>query len=162
MSAKDKEMKQAAQSVQNPGELYFLLILFSVFALFFYEASKQNGLLQGELGGPGVIPQLMIGASLIMIVLLFLQFRKNHYKESYINDVIKTLFSKDLVAILGTVVLYALLLESLKFILTSSLFLFFSMALLDRKKFGHKLMISLATVAMIVLIFRYIFQVVLP
>lgn len=162
MSANDKEIKQPAQPVQNPGELYFLLLLFSVFSLFFYEALKQDGVLEGELAGPGVIPQLMIGASLIMVVMLLLQFRRNGYKEGKIINVINILFSKDLVAILMTVILYALLLENLKFILTSALFLFFSMVLLDRKKYFHKLMLSLASVAIIVLIFRYVFQVVLP
>lgn len=162
MSAKDNEKQQLEESVQKPGELYFLLILFAIFSVFLYQSLKDKGLLEGEIGGSGTIPQLFTGAALIMIALLFIQFVKKNYKEGKILEVIKFLFSRDLIIIILLVVLYALLLESLHFILTTTLFLFFSMMFLERKKVANKLIISMATVAAIVLIFRYIFQVILP
>lgn len=162
MSANDNSKKNPVQSKQKPGELYIVSLLFITFVLFFYEAFGDNGILQGELNGPGSISQLIIVVGLIMLVLLFMQFIKKHYKEGTISQVVQTLFSKDLIAIITFIVLYALLLEKLGFILTSILFLFASMVILEPKKILNKLLISLVTVGTIVVIFRYVFQVLLP
>ena len=162
MSENNNENQQPVQSDQKPGELYLLSLLFLVFVLFFYEALKNKGLLEGQISGPGIIPQLIAGGSIIMIAVLFMQFIKNHYKEGKVFEVIETLFSKNLVVIIVAVVLYALLLEKFKFILTSAMFLFFSMIALEPKKIINKLIVSTTTLAIIVLIFKYVFQVVLP
>lgn len=162
MSEINNEKQQPAQSNQKPGELYFLSMLSLVFVLFLYEALKNKGLLEGKISGPGIIPQLIAVGSIIMIFILFMQFIKNHYKEGKVFEVIETLFSKNLVVIIVAVVLYALLLEKFKFILTSGAFLFFSMIALEPKKIINKLIISTATLVFIVLIFKYVFQVVLP
>jgi putative tricarboxylic transport membrane protein len=162
MAVNENKKKHPVQSNKKLGEIYFLVILLALFALFFYEAMGDKGILSGNLGGSGTIPQLMAAAALIMIALLFVQFIKQQYKEGKILEVFKSLFTKELIGIIVMVVLYALLLEKLHFVFTTILFLFFSMILLDRKRIANKLIISVATVAVIVLIFRYIFQVILP
>lgn len=162
MSENNDENQQPVQSDQKPGELYFLFMLFLVFVLFSYESLKNNGLLEGQISGPGIIPQLIAVGSIIMIAVLFMQFIRNHYKEGKVSEVIEALFCKNLVVIIVAVFLYALLLEKFKFILTSAMFLFFSMVALEPKKIINKLIISTATLVFIVLIFKYVFQVVLP
>lgn len=162
MSENINEKQQSSQSDQKPGELYLLFMLLLVFVLFFYEALKNKGIMEGKISGPGIIPQLIAVGSIIMIFILFMQFISNHYKEAKVFEVIETLFSKDLIVIIVAVVLYALLLEKFKFILTSAVFLFFSMIALEPKKIINKLLISTVTLAFIVFIFKYVFQVVLP
>lgn len=162
MSINEQEKQKSLQSGKKAGELYFLFILFVLFVILLKEALKQEGILEGVSGGPGIIPQLMSGAALVMVVLLFIQLMRKHYKEGKIIEVIKSLFCREVITIIGMVVLYALLLERLHFVPTTMLFLFFSMILLDRKKTVNKLIISAGMVASIVLIFRYIFQVILP
>lgn len=162
MSENNNEKQQPAQSDQKPGELYFLSMLLLVFVLFLYEALKNKGLLEGKISGPGIIPQLIAVGSIIMISVLFMQFIRNHYKEGKVIEVIETLFSKNLVIITLAVVVYALLLEKFKFILTSGVFLFWSMLVLDPKNIINKLIISASVLTFIILIFKYVFQVVLP
>lgn len=162
MSTGDNGKKDSVQAKQKPGELYVISFIFIVFVLFFYQAFGDDGILQGELNGPGSISQLIIIAALVMLVALFIQFIKSHYKEESISKVIETLFSKDLIVTIISILLYAFLLEKIGFILTSILFLFVTMAMLEPKKLLNKLLISLGTVGIIVVIFRYVFQVLLP
>ena len=97
-----------------------------------------------------------------MSALLFIQLMRERYKEGKITEVIKSLFCREVIIIIVMVTLYALLLEKLHFAPTTMLFLFFSMVLLERKKPVNKFIISAGTLASIILIFEYIFQVILP
>lgn len=147
---------------QRKGEFKMLALLFVIFAALFAESLRVEGIFQGRSNGPGGIPQIV---SLLMLILVaaqaFTQWKQG-YKEGSFGDVVRYLFDKDVVILLVLVVLYGLLVEMLTFIPTTIGFLVAAMYLLERINLVKKVIIAVGTVAVLVLIFSTIFQVVLP
>ncbi|MCX7779467.1 MAG: tripartite tricarboxylate transporter TctB family protein [Negativicutes bacterium] len=147
---------------QKKGELKMLALLFVIFGALFLDSLRLDGAFQGHYSGPGGIPQLVSALMLVLIVVAAVNLLRQGYKEGTFQDIVTFLFDKDVVILLIMVTLYGLLVETLTFIPTSILFLVGTMYLLERKNLIRKIVISVSTVAVLVLIFSTIFQVVLP
>lgn len=157
----EKVQGQEANKTDKPGELYFIISLFMLAGAFLIESLKLKGIIQGSSNGPGVIPQIMSLSILFMLCLVCIQYVRNH-KESAPIKVVRYLFSTEVITLLVLVTLYALLLELLHFEITSLLFLWVGMFLLERRNLLKKLIISVCTLGFLLLVFNYIFKVVLP
>jgi hypothetical protein len=139
-----------------------MLLLFIICAALFVDSLNSPGVFQGESAGPGSIPQLVAGALILMIIGLAMQFLKRGYKEGTFGDLMHHLFDKEVVILLTTLAIYAFVLETIRFVPATFLFLVGTMYLLDRRKLLQKVIISAGTLAVLYLIFSTLFQVVLP
>ena len=141
-----------------PGErlFSFLLVIFSVFLL--WRAYLISGF--SELSSPGAVP---MGASAVMVIaacIAFVQTLKIPTVEG------GRFFYHCLPMVVGfmmaMVMIYAVLLEQLGFIITSLAFLFITLRALSRRSALWSLGLSIASLAVIYIIFRLIFQIILP
>ena len=171
MEENKKDMlAEEAQSVETSasdvsqlhGEYKLLVLLFVIGAALCYEAMDVKGIVQGVSSGPGSIPQLVTILLLLLIGVEACSLFRKGYKEGSGREMLDLLFDKDVITLLVTVVAYGLLIETFGFVITSTVYLFVTMYLLDRKQPLKKLLISVGTVAVLYLIFSTIFQVVLP
>jgi putative tricarboxylic transport membrane protein len=144
------------------GEIKMLVLLFCIGAALFVDSLRVKGIFEGASAGPGSIPQMVSLAIILMVVGIGVTLYRQGYKEGSIKDVILYLFDREVVMLLITVSLYGVLVEPLGFVASTIIFLVSTMYLLDRKQLVKKVIISVATVAVLVLIFSTFFQVVLP
>ncbi len=164
LQPEQSEQKEALCQVKNsgkPGELLFVIFLFAITAAFLYEAMKLPGLQKGLANAPGAIPQLITVTVLVLICLVAAPLLRQGRKQAAAGA-IGFLFSKEVVVLLILVLGYAFILELLHFELTTLIFLWTGMYFLERKNPFKKLIISVGTVGVIILIFFYAFRVVLP
>ncbi|WP_422443930.1 tripartite tricarboxylate transporter TctB family protein [Thermoanaerobacterium sp. DL9XJH110] len=156
------EQFELQRTKKNPGELYFLLLLFIINGAFFIESLKLKGIMQGLYNESGFIPQIISAVSIIMISILIIHYIRGNDTEKKPFEALRYLFSRDVIILLVLVILYAFVLEILHFKLATFLFLYISMLMFDRNKPVQKFIISLGTLVSIVVIFAYLFQVILP
>lgn len=143
---------------RRPGELIFNLFLF-LFSLFlFWSAYGISGF--EALSAPGVVP---MATSAVMIysagAILWEVFRKSPQTGETLTG---NIIPQSIVVTIVMVALYALLLQPLGFIPTSVLFLIVMIRYLSRRGWGFCIGVSVGTVAVIYLIFRLIFTVLMP
>lgn len=146
----------------NKGEYKMLALLLIICGALFADSLGVKGIFQGIPSGPGGIPQLVSGGLVLLILGLAVGLLKRGYKEGTLQETIKYLFNQEVVILLIMLVLYGLVLETIHFIPATFLFLVGTMYLLDRTRLVHKIIVSAGTLAVLVLIFSTIFQVVLP
>ncbi|MCB1621292.1 MAG: tripartite tricarboxylate transporter TctB family protein, partial [Thiothrix sp.] len=116
----------------HPGESVFgwLILLFSLFA--FYQSYKIAGF--SSLSSPGALP---MAASAIMVVaaclIVISNFSRPHPETGGIKTFMTQVFPPTVAVFCGFILLFAILLESLGFILTAFLFLFASIWFLQKR-----------------------------
>lgn len=162
MPINEHSKQQNIEHKQKTGELYFLMILFLLFSVFFIDALKYEGVIEGRINGSGIVPQFISVVVLIMILMLFIKTLKNNDKKIKIAEILKFLFCREVIIIIMMIILYAVLIEKLHFVPTTMFFLFFTMLFLDKTRIGNKFVVSTCTIASIFVIFRYIFNIILP
>jgi len=144
------------------GEYKMLLLLFIIVVALFIDSLKSEGVFQGESAGPGSIPQLVGGCTILMIIGLGVQYFRKGYKEGTFADLMHHLFDREVVVLLVTLAIYGFILEPLHFIPATFLFLVTTMYLLEPKKLLLKILVSAGVLGVLYLIFSTLFQVVLP
>lgn len=157
-----EEHEENPAQASPPGEYGVVALLFLIMAILFAGSLALPGIFQGHTNDAGTLPQI---ATFLVLVLLGIEFAKLLAKRrplGRLRQVAHYLFSKEVFILLGAVVCYALLLEVLHFELTTALFLWGCMFLLDRKRPIHKLIVTGCTVGSIVLVFSTVFNVMLP
>ena len=157
MQEKVQPKKQHVQ--QKPGELFFLIILFAIVGAFLVEAVKLKGVVQNSFNGPGTIPQLIAFSMIMMIMAQGSMILKRGPRGTEAGGILQYIFSKNVIALLIMVGLYAFLLEILHFEVTTLVFLFVLMYFFDKRRPLQKLLVSLGTVGFIILVFGYLFEV---
>ncbi|KGJ02861.1 Tripartite tricarboxylate transporter TctB family protein [Paracoccus halophilus] len=143
---------------RRPGELIFNLFLF-LFSLFlFWSAYGISGF--EALSSPGAVP-MATSATMIYSAgaILWEVFRKPQGSAETLTG---NIVPQSIVVTIVMVALYALLLQPLGFIPTSILFLMVMIRYLSRRGWGFCIGVSVGTVALIYLIFRLIFTVLMP
>lgn len=158
----EKELTEQTALEKKGGEFYFLGLLFVLMGFTFKNSLEHPGIFPYQAAGPGFFPQLMSGFILILCVLLVFELLRDNYKEQKFSDVMKFLFSFEVIAALILITLYAVFLEILHFELDTLLFLIAAMIVLDRKEYLKKVIVSVGTLVFIIVIFNTIFQVILP
>ncbi|MGI5911842.1 MAG: tripartite tricarboxylate transporter TctB family protein [Syntrophomonadaceae bacterium] len=161
MSEKEQTEQQPVQPVKG-GELYFLGFLFVFMIFVLIEALKQEGIFEGVLGGAGSLPQAISILLLILIILTAVDLLRKNYKEAKFKDAITSIFTMKVLGVIVLIILYAFILETLHFTLTTFLFLLACMIVLERGKYVTKLIVSVGMLVFVIVIFKYIFLIILP
>jgi putative tricarboxylic transport membrane protein len=145
-------------TTRKPGEriFCFLLVLGSVY--LFWQAYKISGL--SSLSSPGAFPLAASAAMVLASCITFL----NTLKAPAAEDVrfVYHCFPPVVAFIMALILIYSVVLESLGFVLTSFVFLFISIQFLYRRSPLTTLAITLLSLIVVYIIFRLVFQVVLP
>jgi hypothetical protein len=144
-----------------PGEAGFLALLLG-FALFvLYQAYLISGFASPS--SPGLFPML---AGLVMVVAaataLLRSLALPPPEERGVAAVTRRVVPPSVVVYAAMIVAFMLALEPLGFVVSSFLFLLASFLYLHRKSVLLALLLSAGAVAAILVVFRYVFQVVLP
>ena len=126
------------------------------------QSLKVKGIFQGSLSGPGSIPQIITIITLAMVIKLIFNLLKKGNRFGNVRGIVDYLFCKNNIILLISVTIYALILEKLHFKISTFIFLFVTMYLLDKKSSIKKFVISAATLIVLELIFSGIFKVILP
>lgn len=142
-----------------PGEDLFGLIVLVVSIALFWQSYKISGF--EALSSPGAFP---MAASAVMIfgsILIVIDNIRRNKAGAEVDRSVRVI-SKMVVLFLALIVAYALLLEPLGFLIASLLFLVAGMTLLYNGGFKKSLVIAVLVLALIYIVFRLVFQVVLP
>ncbi len=152
---------QESKPLRKPGELGF-----SVLALLFGAAGYYFALdmTSGELSSPSVAPKV---ASIVIMAMALINFIKTLTKKEKVvatfATVTKYLFTRDVVVILVALAAYSVALPVVHFPIASLVFLIATLVYLQNfKRIPLCAGIALASVAVLVAIFNYIFKVQLP
>ncbi len=145
---------------RKPGEIGFALLFVLFGALGYYFALDMTS---GKYSSPSVLPK--VASSVIMAMgfielLKSLKRRKNKYSAT---ELMSFLFTKEVFFVLILLGLYSVFLPVLHFPLAS--FLFLLLSLLYLHSWGQVKLctaVSVGTVIVLVGVFKYIFQVILP
>ncbi|MBM6552046.1 tripartite tricarboxylate transporter TctB family protein [Marinomonas ostreistagni] len=141
-----------------PGErlFSFCLIVFSIF--IFWRAYLISGF--SELSSPGAVP---MGASAVMVLAACIAFAQS-LKTPAVEGArfFYHCFPVVVGVMMAFIVLYAVLLEQLGFLVTSALFLFITLKALYGRSSLWTLGLTLGALLVIYVIFRLIFQIILP
>ncbi|WP_028795736.1 tripartite tricarboxylate transporter TctB family protein [Thalassobaculum salexigens] len=148
---------------RRPGELVFAVavLLFSLAAFWqAYEISGFDGLTE-----PGVFPMLATG-TMIVAALFILSDTARRRPDADTQAVTRRFFVDILpirhMVLIGLVLAYLLLLPMLGFIVSSALFLLAAFQYLWRRHVLVTVVLSAGALAAVYVIFRIVFQVVLP
>lgn len=147
-----------------PGELTFmvLIVLFSAFMLWAsYSISRFE-----SLSSPGFFPMLCAATMLVTGLMNLVKTARSKLAlepdQTVFQRFVQKLAPLTLVLFTALIVAYMLLLEVLGFLVGSFLFLLLSMQVLGSKRVGLNLLVSAAVLAVIFVVFRTAFSVVLP
>lgn len=145
----------------RPGELGFALVLVVFAGIAFWRSAEIAGV--GSLTSGGVFPML---ASAVMIAsglaILRDAWRRRGGGGPRPLAVLAYVAPARLVAFLALVALYAAAIPQAGFVVASAAFVFVSVALLWRRGIVWAAVIAAVSVAALWLVFRVVFQVVLP
>lgn len=148
------------EATRRPGELLFsvILVVFSVAA--FWQAYSISGF-TGKTT-PGVFPMLASGVMTVSGLLILISTARTPPDTSDAAGFFTKVLSRNHIVLIGLVLGYVVLMPLLGFIVSSALFLFCAFQFLWRKSPLVTLALTALTLAVIYIIFREVFQVVLP
>lgn len=162
MTEHAKDGTIVADHEKPKGEYKMMLLLFVIVVALFVDSLNSEGFFQGVSAGPGSIPQLVGGCTILMILGLGIQYFRKGYKDGSFADLMHHLFDRDVIVLLVTLAMYGFILEPLHFVPATFIFLVTTMYLLEPKKLWLKMLVSAGVLGVLYLIFSTIFQVVLP
>lgn len=145
-------------TARRPGEL--------AFAIFLTAASL--GLLDNAYGiagfealsSPGAIP---MATSLVMVITAGLVVLRTLHLPKVANETLrKDILPITVILFVGFLIAFGLLLKPVGFVLTAALFLTVSIKVLSRKGWSYTLAVALGSLALIWIVFRLVFTVLLP
>jgi hypothetical protein len=150
---------------RRPGEAVFAVLLLLASLVVLHQAYAIAGF--SSLSSAGVFPMLagatMVGTMAAVVVNLW---RTRSAEPVAAEDQLRR-FGREvmpivIIAFVGLIIAYMLALEQVGFLISSMAFLFLSIWFLDRKGPLRALIISAGALAVIYVIFRLIFRVLLP
>ncbi len=150
----------AGRSQRRPGELVFvaILLIFSILALV--QAYGISGFT--ELSGAGVFPMLAAGTMIVSGLVILRATLKKTAVAAPVKQFIDEVSPLRFVIIVAAIVAYLVAMPSAGFVLSSLGFLFVMFAYLWRRSWLVSAVVALGSLALIYVIFRLGFQVVLP
>ena len=162
MTEHAKDGSVVADHEKPKGEYKMMTVLFVIVVALFIDSLNSEGVFQGVSAGPGSIPQLVGGCTILMILGLAIQYFRSGYRDGSFADLMHHLFDRDVVILLVTLAIYGFILETLHFVPSTFIFLVSTMYLLEPKKLWLKALVSAGVLGVLYLIFSTMFQVVLP
>ena len=145
---------------RRPGELVFalLIVVFSVAA--FWQSYGISGF-SGKTT-PGVFPMIASGVMVISGVVILISATRLSAPPVGSSGFLAEVLTLRHMVMIGLVLAYVILMPLIGFVASSAVFLFCAFQFLWRKNPVLMLALTAATLAIIYLIFREVFQVVLP
>jgi len=145
---------------KRPGERVFAIVLtvFSVAAL--WQAYRISGF--KSLSEPGVFPMLAAGTMLVSGLFVLRDAFRSKNRSAEMSGFFATILQPRLMIVIALVGLYIALMPWLGFIVASGLFLFVCFQYLWRRSVLISVVLTLVSLGCIHIIFRIVFQVVLP
>lgn len=145
-------------NLRRPGELAFALILVAISAALLWQAYGIAGF--RRLSSPGAIPMAATGAMLLCALLIAVKTaRLPRTRDETLRVAV---FPGSVLLMVAMLVAYAVLLKPLGFLPTSALFLVIAIRLLSGRSLVFSLVVGLAGLAVIWLVFRVVFTVLIP
>jgi len=145
---------------RRPGELAFvgLLLIFSILALVqAYGISRFS-----ELSGAGVFPMLAAGTMIVSGLVILRATLKKSAVAAPVKQFIAEVAPLRFVIVVAAIIAYLAAMPSAGFVLSSLGFLFVMFAYLWRRSWIISAVVAAASLALVYVIFRLGFQVVLP
>jgi len=155
----------------NPGEKVFTVILFLTGAFFFYQAlTLWNSMPQPRASSAAALPIFTSGIwTLLSLVAIIENIRKKTSLSKHksiaekLREGVAYVFPKEVMVIIGGVVLYcALLFFGVNFFIVSSLFLYGSICYLRRRGWIINIILTAIFMGFIYVVFTMLFNVVFP
>jgi hypothetical protein len=145
---------------RKPGELGITAITFLLGAFGYYFALDMTS---GEYSSPSVFPKLASTVIMVCSAVNFLKAIRRERPDASSPSVAQYLLPLDVVVVLSLLVAYCVALPYFRFIGSSYAFMVAGMIYLQRgKHIVRALLISAASLAVLVAVFRYLFLVILP
>ncbi|MBB4952201.1 hypothetical protein H4S14_000243 [Agrobacterium vitis] len=145
---------------RRPGELVFTVVLLAASTFLLWQAYAISGFESLSSAGafPMAMTSIMVGAIVVVLLRLFSMAAPTN---SLLR--LKTEILPRTVVVFSLMILaYSIVLEKLGFIIASFLFLLVSIWFLEGGKFRRSLLFSTLSIVCVYIVFRLIFQVVLP
>lgn len=143
---------------RRPGELVFAIFLTVASLALLWNAYGIAGF--SKLSSPGAIP--MATSAVMVVTALIVTVRTARQPRVADETVARDILPGTVILFVGLLVGYALLLRPLGFLPTSALFLIVAIKVLSRRGWGFTLGTALLSLAVIWLIFRLVFSVLMP
>ncbi|GAA0225421.1 tripartite tricarboxylate transporter TctB family protein [Marinomonas primoryensis] len=143
---------------RKPGERVFCFLLVMGSIYLFWQAYKISGF--SELSSPGAFPLAASATMILASCIAFINTLKLPEAEGV--RFVHHCFPPIVATIMALILVYSIILESLGFILSSFAFLFISIQFLYRCRILTTLSITLLALVVVYIVFRLVFQVVLP
>ena len=150
----------STENHRRPGELVFVILLLLASLWLFWQSILISGF--SGLSTPGVFPMLASGLMVVSTLSILRDTARRAPGGHGFNRFLEEITPLRQAVMLGLVAFYVVLRPSFGFVITSGLFLFASISFLWRRNFLLKAGLSAFALAIIYLIFRIAFQVVLP
>jgi len=145
-----------------PGEIIFAFLGLVLSLVLGYQAWTISGF--SGLSTAGIFPMLATGTMVISALFVVMGTVRNNpeYQGNWLAMFFADVLAPRIIvfAVLMTAYLFAL--QPLGFVISSFLFLFAGMAFLYRRRYLMLLALSAAAIAVVYLLFRYVFVVILP
>ncbi len=145
---------------KKPGETVFGFLMLGLSLFLFWQAWEIAGF--SSLSSPGALPLaasgLMVVSSVIALVNDFRRDIEDHQIEHFFEQILPL----SVALMIAVIFLFAIMLETVGFIITAFVFLVASIQMLHRRSVKTTLLVSSVSLVLVYLVFRIIFVVVLP
>lgn len=145
---------------RRPGELVFALALVVFSASAFWQAYGISGF-SGKTE-PGVFPMIASGVMVISSFIILISAARQPGPQAHEPGFFSDILTRRHAILIGLVLGYVLLMPLLGFVVSSAIFLFGAFQFLWRKNPFLILALTVFTLVIIYVVFRELFQVVLP
>jgi hypothetical protein len=143
---------------RRPGELGFAIFLTLASLYLLYEAYGISGF--QALSAPGAIP--MATTFVMAVTAIIIAIRTAPLPRVATETIRQDILPVLVIAFVGLLIAFGVLLKPLGFLPTALLFLVASIKLLGRKGWGYTLAVSVGSLVIIWIVFRVVFTVLLP
>lgn len=147
-------------SPRKPGETGFNLLLLLGSIFLFYQAYKIAGF--SALSSPGAIPMAASAVMVISACIIVVKDFARPKAEGGMQVFFKQILPFTVAVMCGLIILFAVVLQKVGFVLTGLMFLWVSIWFLQKRSPLSAALIALMCVVIIYVLFRLIFQVILP
>ena len=149
---------------RRPGELVFIAVLIAFSLAASWQAFEISGF--SNIAGPGVFPMLAAGTMLVSSLAILrgsmADAPASTASASLAKRFVREIMPMRLVVIIVMIVAYVVAMPKIGFVMSSGGFLFAMLVYLWRQNIVFSLLVSSGSLTLIYLIFRILFQVVLP
>lgn len=143
---------------RRPGELAFALLMTLASLYLLYDAYGISGF--EALSAPGAIP--MATTFVMAVTAIIIAIRTAPLPRAAGETIRRDILPVLVIAFVGLLIVFGVLLKPLGFLPTALLFLIVSIKLLARKGWGYTFAVSFGSLFIIWIIFRVVFTVLLP